>query len=120
MYALPPQSGIVNLKEYKSGIYRQQFEYKSFLPAPINHLWIWDDPKINTLLEEATRALGELNAFSLIVPDVDLFIRMHIIKEANKSSRIEGTETTMDEAVLPKREEIAPERRDDWRRSRIM
>lgn len=104
----------MNLKNFKSGVYRQQYQYKSFTPAPINHLWIWDDPKINTLLEQATRALGELNAFSLIVPDVDWFIRMHIIKEANTSSRIEGTATTMDEAVLPKKEEIAPERRDDW------
>jgi Fic family protein len=104
----------MNLKNFKSGVYRQQFQYKSFTPAPVNHLWIWDDPKINTLLEQATRALGELNAFSLIVPDVDLFIRMHIIKEANTSSRIEGTATSMDEAVLPKKEEIAPEKRDDW------
>jgi len=104
----------MNLKDFKSGVYAKQFEYKSFTPSTINHAWVWDDPKINTLLEHATRALGELNAFSLIVPDVDLFIRMHIIKEANTSSRIEGTATTMDEAVLPRKEEIAPERRDDW------
>jgi Fic family protein len=104
----------MNLKKFKSGVFRQQYQYKSFTPTLINHSWVWDDPKINTLLEHATRALGELNAFSLIVPDVDWFIRMHIIKEANTSSRIEGTATTMDEAVLPGKEEIAPEKRDDW------
>ncbi|MGH8556289.1 MAG: Fic family protein [Methylococcales bacterium] len=68
---------------------------------------------MNTLLEQATKSLGELNAFSLIVPDVDLFIEMHIVKEANQSSRIEGTQTQMDEAVRDI-EQIAPERRDDW------
>lgn len=104
----------MNLKNFKSGVFKQQYQYKSFTPTPVNHLWVWDDPKINTLLEQATRALGELNAFSLIVPDVDLFIRMHIVKEANTSSRIEGTATNMEEAVLPKKEDIAPERRDDW------
>src|ERR1044071_4228786 len=104
----------MNLKNFKSGVFKQQYQYKSFTPTSVNHLWIWDDPKINTLLEQATRSLGELNAFSLIVPDVDLFIRMHIIKEANTSSRIEGTATTMNEAVLPRKEEISPEKRDDW------
>jgi Fic family protein len=105
---------IMNLREFKAGTFQKQYQYKSFSPSLINHSWIWDDPKINTLLEDATRSLGELNAFSLIVPDVDLFIRMHIIKEATTSSRIEGTATTMDEAVLPRREDVAPERRDDW------
>jgi Fic family protein len=104
----------MKFEAFVSGSYKQQYQYKSFQPAPINHGWSWDDPRINVLLEKATKSLGELNAFTLIVPDVDLFIRMHIIKEANMSSRIEGTRTEMDEAVLEE-ESILPERRDDWR-----
>ena len=103
----------MNLRDFKSGTYKQQYQYKSFYPAKINLSWVWDDPRINVLLENATRMLGELNAFSHIVPDVDLFIQMHIVKEASTSSRIEGTKTGIDEALMDK-EHIAPERRDDW------
>jgi len=103
----------MKFEEFKSGEYRQQYQYKSFLPEKINHEWTWDDPRVNVILEKATKTLGELNAFTLIVPDVDLFIRMHVIKEANTSSRIEGTRTEMDEVVLDE-QEVIPERRNDW------
>ena len=101
------------LNDYQAGQYTQQYQYKSFSPAPINHPWEIADGEILRLLSDADRALGELNAFSQLVPDVDFFIRMHIAKEATQSSRIEGTRTNMEDAILEKHD-IAPENRDDW------
>ena len=103
----------MKFEEFKSGTYKNQFQYKSFLPSKINHQWTWDDPRINLLLEKAAQTLGELNAFSRIVPNVDLFIRMHILKEANTSSRIEGTKTDIEDVVLDE-SSVFPEKRDDW------
>lgn len=102
------------LEEFISGTYTEEYQYKAFLPNPINEKWFWQDSEINMLLEEANRTLGEINAFSILIPNIDLFIKMHITKEANTSSKIEGTKTEMDEAIM-KEEEITPERRDDWK-----
>jgi Fic family protein len=107
----------MKFEQFKSGVWRQQYQYKSFSPVPINQGWTWEDPTIHALLEQANRALGELNAFSLIVPDIDLFIEMHVVKEAQTSSRIEGTQTAIDEALLSE-DQIQPEKRDDWREVR--
>ena len=107
----------MKFETFQAGVWRQRYQYKSFEPVPVNHEWAWEDAVTNTLLEAANRALGELNAFSLIVPDIDLFIEMHVVKEAQTSSRIEGTRTGMDEAVMSE-EQIQPEKRDDWREVR--
>lgn len=103
----------MDLKDFKSGSYQQQYRYKSFTPALVNHSWVWSNPQINTLLEEATHKLGALDVFSKQAPDVDYFIQMHVVKEATRSSRIEGTKTNVEEALLRARE-VDPQRRDDW------
>lgn len=103
----------MDINKFRAGNYIQQYEYKSFSPNKINEEWTWTDPKINTLLSEANQKLGELNAFSLYVPDVDMFIRMHVLKEATTSSKIEGTRTDLGDALKDERE-IDPEERDDW------
>lgn len=108
----------MKIEDFQPGNYRQQFQYKSFAPAEINGPWTWDTPEIHQLLAEANRHLGELNGLSLIVPDVDRFIQMHVIKEAQTSSRIEGTQTEMEEALEDDPEEIDPEKRDDWQEVR--
>ena len=103
----------MDINHFKPGQYREQYQYKSFSPTTINHAWYFTDGQVQELLSEADRALGELNAFSQLVPDIDFFISMHITKEATQSSRIEGTRTNMEEALLEV-QDIEPEKRDDW------
>ncbi len=102
----------MRFEDYVSGSFVRQYQYKSFAPSPVNHEWTWEDARIHTLLEQAAAALAELNAFSLFVPDVDRFISMHVVKEANTSSRIEGTRTEMEDVLLDA-EFVAEEKRDD-------
>jgi len=103
----------MEFEKFNSGEFKTQYKYKSFSPTRINQNWSWSDVQVNVLLEEAVRKLGELNAFSLIVPNVDLFIKMLILKEANTSSKIEGTRTEIDEALM-QQNDLNPEKRDDW------
>jgi Fic family protein len=103
----------MKLEEFKSGKYIRQQDYKSFSPSRINLQWSWEEGKINTLLADANRKLGSLDTFAMQIPDIDIFIEMHIAKEASKSSRIEGTQTEIEEA-LKKESDIAPERKEDW------
>lgn len=100
------------MKTFNSGTTINQGYYKSFQPSPINKNWEINDLTIIGLLSKADRQIGRLDMYSEYV-NIDLFIRMHIAKEATQSSKIEGTQTNMEEAFLDK-EEISAEKRDDW------
>ena len=101
------------LEEYQSGSYLKINDYKAFMPSKINDEWIWNDSELNKLLSEASLQLGALNGFAEQIPNIDIYIKMHVKVEANKSSRIEGTRTTIDEDLLEKLD-VNPEKRDDW------
>ena len=101
------------MKNFQSGRLVQQGHYKSFQPNTINRAWVLDNMALIQLLGQADRALGKLDMYSGYIPNIDLFIRMHVLKEATQSSRIEGTQTNMEEALLEK-EDVAPDKRDDW------
>ncbi|MDR0606580.1 MAG: Fic family protein [Bacteroidales bacterium] len=103
----------MKIKDFKSGQWLQAYQYKSFSPTHINHTWTIDDEQLNFMLSRANILLGELNAFSTLIPNVDYFIKMHIKKEATNSSRIEGTQTNIED-ILQKIENIIPEKQNDW------
>ncbi len=103
---------------YQAGAYRQEKGYKAFIPSNLlNAHYAWQDERIVPALAEAMHALGELDAYAQLVPDSAAFLELYIAKEAVTSSRIEGTKTNVEEALLPL-EEIKEERRGDYQEVR--
>lgn len=58
--------------------------------------------------------VGRLDMYSEYIPNIDLFISMHVAKEATQSSKIEGTQTNIEDAFLNK-EDLRIERREMMR-----
>ncbi len=79
----------------------------------LNKQWQLDDMEIQYLLSQADREIGRLDMYSEYIPNIDLFISMHVAKEATQSSKIEGTQTNIEEVFLDK-ENLGAERRNDW------
>jgi len=100
------------MKLFKAGMLVNQGYYKSFQPNPINKEWKVDDMQLINLLSKADRFLGRLDMYSEYV-NIELYIRMHIAKEATQSSKIEGTQTNIEDAFLDKKD-VATEKRNDW------
>jgi len=103
----------MKISEFKAGRLVQQFQYQSFSPNKVNHEWLIDDGKLTNMLSKADYLLGQLDAFSILIPDIGFFIKMHKYREATQSSKIEGTQTNLEEAIQ-KMQDIEPEKREGW------
>ena len=101
------------MQQFKAGIITRQGTYKSFEPNIICRQWVVNDMPLINLLTKADRALGKLDMYSNYVPNIDMFITMHITKEATQSSKIEGTQTNMEDAIMDQAD-ISAEKRNDW------
>lgn len=101
------------MQNFKSGTYINQGYYSSFSPTPINRYWHIDDMEVIALLSKADRMLGRLDMYSEHIPNIEFFISMHIMKEATQSSKIEGTQTRMEDALMNE-EDVPLDKRDDW------
>ncbi len=104
----------MKISAFKAGKQVQRYQYKSFEPNPVNHSWQIDNAELIMLLSEANIKLGELNAYSQLIPYMDFFIKMYVLKEGTSSSRIEGIRINIDDAVQ-KEAFINPGKKDDWR-----
>lgn len=101
------------MNSFHAGDYVSQGWYNSYMPNLINRNWVINDMEIVNLLSKADRVVGRLDMFSEYVPNIDLFISMHVYKEATKSSNIEGTQTKIEEALMDE-EEVPLDKRDEW------
>jgi len=104
---------MLSINTFHAGRTQKFTGYQAFMPLNINGEWEWSDRELTRLIEKSAIAVGQLDAYSHQIPDIDLFIRMFVTKEATVSSRIEGTQTNMEEALL-KESDIAPEKKNDW------
>lgn len=87
--------------------------YRTFEPVGLPPAGL-DLGRLEPALSAANLAVGRLDGLSRFVPSVDLFVALFIRKEAVLSSRIEGTQATLDDVL--RFEAGAPVRADDLSR----
>lgn len=88
--------------------------YSYYLPASLMCSQVIGLPvRIVKQMQDASLALGEFSSLIERIPNPQLFIHAYARKEAVLSSRIEGTQTNIEDA-FQEQEDIDYEKRDDW------
>jgi Fic family protein len=74
--------------------------YRAFVPAPLPpEPPIAFDAELIALLSRADQAIGRLDGAARTLPNPDLFVAMYVRREAVESSRIEGTQSTLEDLL---------------------
>lgn len=105
---------MIRIESFNAGVKLNQLEYQSFNPSLIDATYCWEDRELTRINEQATLVIGQLDAYADLVPNIDHFISMYVAKEATLSSKIEGTQTNIEEVLLAEKD-VSPEQKDDWR-----
>ena len=88
---------------------RQPTGYSAFIPSPLP-----PDPPLDTTgeiqaaLSRADIALGRLDGSVQTLPNPDVFVLMYVRKEAVLSSRIEGTQSTLQDVLAAEARFLSP------------
>jgi Fic family protein len=85
-----------------------------FLPSPLPGAFHWTN-EVVAELAAASSALGQLNGFGRHLPDPKLLLRSFLRREAELSSRIEGTYADLRDQFLFEQTQSAEERNPDVR-----
>ena len=72
---------------------------RAFVPAPMPPAPPIDFSNLHRPLEQATIALGSLDAVTRHLPDPELFIYSYVRREAQLSSEIEGTQSSLSDLL---------------------
>ena len=74
---------------------------QAFVPSPLPPVPSLNiDEKLQTRLNGAMLSLGRLDAITSLLPDASLFLYSYVRKEAVMSSRIEGTQSSLNDLLL--------------------
>lgn len=73
---------------------------RSYVPPPLPPVPAVRMEQLQLLLEEANQALGRLDGFTSMLPDLSLFLYAYVRKEALVSSQIEGTQSSLSDLLL--------------------
>ena len=101
-------TGDQSLESYQ----RQLRGYRAFIPGPLPPVPpVRIEGELQRLLSQADLALGRLDGSIQILPNPDLFVLMHVRKEAVLSSQIEGTQSSLQDLLAAEAQLCAPEAR---------